>query len=266
MKLSLASLALVAATGFAAPPPDFYPPWFSHAVEGKSDKTGDKMKREAIPEPVAAPKPNPVSEPEPWCTYPGQSCWKAKREAAPEPEPWCWYPGQSCWKVKRDVGEALAGALHSTRHFDTAHLDTRSIDGTTHTESNHAARQAKRSVVELANMVALAARGSSDGYFKSLNIERHFPDTAADGMAKRDLHEVKREAAPQRTCVKWCMCPGQSCWKAKRAAEAVLETLEGRDAGSHDSHFDARGESVTDKRDIMAIKAAARSIIDANQE
>ncbi|KAF4953468.1 hypothetical protein FSARC_12358 [Fusarium sarcochroum] len=251
MKFTLATLAVFAATGLAAPSAD----------------------------PVAAPKPNPVSEPEPWCTWVGQSCWKAKRDvgevkrdAAPEPEPWCMWVGQSCWKVKRDAGEALSSALHTTRSIDIPSVNPRSISDAAQINAAH---QAKRSVVELANMVALSARGSSEEYFKSLNLEEHFPDYTSGGHAKGEEKTLqsKREATPgkPRQCyeMRWCMCVGQSCWKAKRAAEAVLATIDARDAGSDDSHFDARSfsaESFAAKRDIMAIKAAARSIIDANKE
>ncbi|KAK2675504.1 hypothetical protein RAB80_007689 [Fusarium oxysporum f. sp. vasinfectum] len=266
---------------------------------------------EAIPEPVAAPKPDPVAEPMPWCTWRGQPCWKkTKRAAAPEPapeaeneprwclwrgqpcwkktkrdaipepwclwrgqpcwkakrdaapEPWCMWRGQPCWKAKRDAGQALSNALHATRSLDTRSADAPS---TAHLPRD-AAHKAKRSIVELANLIALSARGSPEEYFKSLELETFFPDAAPNATAKRDLNTLQEDK-------RWCMWRGQSCWKAKRAAEAVLDAVDGDDGatgpGGPDSHYDTRdfkSENFAAKRDLIAIKAAARSIADMSEE
>ncbi|EXK85832.1 hypothetical protein FOQG_10256 [Fusarium oxysporum f. sp. raphani 54005] len=266
---------------------------------------------EAIPEPVAAPKPDPVAEPMPWCTWRGQPCWKkTKRAAAPEPapeaeneprwclwrgqpcwkktkrdaipepwclwrgqpcwkakrdaapEPWCMWRGQPCWKAKRDAGQALSNALHATRSLDTRSADAPS---TAHLPRD-AAHKAKRSIVELANLIALSARGSPEEYFKSLELETFFPDAAPNATAKRDLNTLQEDK-------RWCMWRGQPCWKAKRAAEAVLDAVDGDDGatgpGGPDSHYDTRdfkSENFAAKRDLIAIKAAARSIADMSEE
>ncbi|WKT45639.1 hypothetical protein QSH57_010513 [Fusarium oxysporum f. sp. vasinfectum] len=229
---------------------------------------------EAIPEPVAAPKPDPVAEPMPWCTWRGQPCWKkTKRAAAPEPapeaeneprwclwrgqpcwkktkrdaipEPWCLWRGQPCWKAKRDAAPEPWSPLIFPR--DAAH-------------------KAKRSIVELANLIALSARGSPEEYFKSLELETFFPDAAPNATAKRDLNTLQEDK-------RWCMWRGQPCWKAKRAAEAVLDAVDGDDGatgpGGPDSHYDTRdfkSENFAAKRDLIAIKAAARSIADMSEE
>ncbi|KAJ4138308.1 hypothetical protein NW768_002130 [Fusarium equiseti] len=254
--------------------------------------SGKKTKREAQPEP----------EPK-WCQWKGQPCWKAKREAAPEPEAkwcqwkgqpcsgkktkreavpepkWCMWKGQPCWKAKRDAGVALSNALLSTRD-----LTTRSIAEIEYFPRD-AAHQAKRSIVELANVIALSARGNSEEYFKSLDLEESFPDLPDNTNAKREAapepepkwcqwkgqpcsgKKTKREAVPDP---KWCQWKGQPCWKAKRAAEAVLAAVEGEDGagtpGGPEEHFDTSDfnpENFADKRDLMAIKAAARSVVDA---
>ncbi|KAF5624885.1 pheromone precursor 1 [Fusarium sp. NRRL 52700] len=268
-------------------------------------------KRDAVPEPVAAPKPDPVAEPKPWCTWPGQPCWKkTKRAAAPEPapeaeneprwcmwrgqpcwkktkrdatpepwcmwrgqpcwkakrdaapEPWCMWRGQPCWKAKRDAGQALSNALHATRSLDTRSADAPS---TAHLPRD-AAHKAKRSIVELANLIALSARGSPEEYFQSLELETFFPDAAPNATAKRDLNTLQEDK-------RWCMWRGQPCWKAKRAAEAVLDAVDGDDGvigpGGPDSHYDTRdfkAENFAAKRDLIAIKAAARSIADMSEE
>ena len=68
-------------------------------------------KREAAPEPWCSIPGEPCwkekrealaeAEANPWCSIPGEPCWKDKREATPEP--WCWAPGEPCWKAKRDL-------------------------------------------------------------------------------------------------------------------------------------------------------------------
>ncbi|RKK82553.1 hypothetical protein BFJ69_g3130 [Fusarium oxysporum] len=278
----------------AAPQPDPVAepmPWCTWRGQPCWKEKMRMAKREAIPEPVAAPKPDPVAEPMPWCTWRGQPCWKkAKRAAAPEPapeaeneprwclwrgqpcwkktkrdatpEPWCLWRGQPCWKAKRDAGQALSNALHATRSLDTRSADAPS---TAHLPRD-AAHKAKRSIVELANLIALSARGSPEEYFKSLELETFFPDAAPNATAKRDLNTLQEDK-------RWCMWRGQPCWKAKRAAEAVLDAVDGDDGatgpGGPDSHYDTRdfkSENFAAKRDLIAIKAAARSIADMSEE
>ncbi|KAL7760520.1 hypothetical protein ACKLNR_010610 [Fusarium oxysporum f. sp. zingiberi] len=275
------------------------------------EKMKAKREAEAIPEPIAAPQPDPVADPMPWCTWRGQPCWKkTKRAAAPEPapeaeneprwclwrgqpcwkktkrdatpepwclwrgqpcwkakrdaapEPWCMWRGQPCWKAKRDAGQALSNALHATRSLDTRSADAPS---TAHLPRD-AAHKAKRSIVELANLIALSARGSPEEYFKSLELETFFPDAASNATAKRDLNTLQEDK-------RWCMWRGQPCWKAKRAAEAVLDAVDGDDGatgpGGPDSHYDTRdfkSENFAAKRDLIAIKAAARSIADMSED
>ncbi|KAM0404188.1 hypothetical protein ACHAPZ_001867 [Fusarium culmorum] len=270
----------------------------------------EKMaKRAAQPEPVPAPQPDPVAEaepwctwkgqpcwkekmakreakPEPWCWWKGQPCWKAKRNAAPEPmpepaneprwcwwkgqpcwkskskrdaspEPWCWWKGQPCWKAKRDAGEALTVALHATRG-----VETRSVAETEHLPRD-AAHQAKRSIVELANVIALSARGSPEEYFKHLYLEEFFPEIPHNATAKRDVKTLQEDK-------RWCWWKGQPCWKAKRAAEAVLHAVDGSDGagapGGPEEHFGTshfNPQNFEAKRDLMAIKAAARSVVES---
>jgi hypothetical protein len=170
--------------------------------------------------------------------------------------------GQPCWKAKRDAGQALSNALHATRSLDTRSADAPS---TAHLPRD-AAHKAKRSIVELANLIALSARGSPEEYFKSLELETFFPDAAPNATAKRDLNTLQEDK-------RWCMWRGQPCWKAKRAAEAVLDAVDGDDGatgpGGPDSHYDTRdfkSENFAAKRDLIAIKAAARSIADMPEE
>ncbi|EWY96983.1 hypothetical protein FOYG_05476 [Fusarium oxysporum NRRL 32931] len=263
----------------AAPQPDPVAepmPWCTWRGQPCWKEKMRMAKREAIPEPAPEAENEPRwclwrgqpcwkktkrdATPEPWCLWRGQPCWKAKRDAAPEP--WCMWRGQPCWKAKRDAGQALSNALHATRSLDTRSADAPS---TAHLPRD-APHKAKRSIVELANLIALSARGSPEEYFKSLELETFFPDAAPNATAKRDLNTLQEDK-------RWCMWRGQPCWKAKRAAEAVLDAVDGDDGatgpGGPDSHYDTRdfkSENFAAKRDLIAIKAAARSIADMSEE
>ncbi len=51
----------------------------------------------------------------------------------------------------------------------------------------------------------------------------HFlPDEPANKTDKRDIAAREADA-------RWCTWIGQSCWKARRAAEAVVSTIDGFD-------------------------------------
>ena len=156
-----------------------------------------------------------------------------------DPDPWCDIRGQSCWKVKR-AAEAFSNALASSggdllesreAHFSNA--------------PGGASYQAKRSLDELASLIALSQH-SPDGYYSGLNLERQFhPDTKE--VEKRDNNDNEKRWCDIRgqSCWKhkrsevqerdpeahdndkrWCDIRGQSCWKAKRAAEAVVSAID----------------------------------------
>ncbi|KAF4977996.1 hypothetical protein FZEAL_5561 [Fusarium zealandicum] len=201
MKFTLAAVAILASSVLATPVAE-PAPWCT-----RPGQSCWKAKRDA------APVPAPTAEPEPWCMRPGQSCWKAKRDASPEAAPeaeaqgkwrdsrWCMRPGQSCWKVKR-AAEAFTDAIHSS-----GGLAARSPEADLSHLSGGAAYKAKRDVNELANLLAIASsNGDELEYYKNLGLDKEFE---ADSDPKQ-----KRDALP----APWCMRPGQSCWKAKRDA------------------------------------------------
>ncbi|KAI9158076.1 clock-controlled pheromone ccg-4 precursor [Paramyrothecium foliicola] len=221
----------------------------------------------------------PAPEADPWCLRPGQSCWKAKREA----EPWCLRPGQSCWKVKR-AAEAFTEALQSS-----GELLARSPEAEISNLPGGAAFAAKRSLEELAQLIALT-EGDPEAFYASLGFD--------DGEAGEDGGKVeKRQRPPTKWCLRpgqscwkreaeaddndkrWCLRPGQSCWKAKRVAEAVAEAVGEADVeilsvAKREAEADADdnakrwclrpGQSCWKaKRDLSAIGVVAREIIAA---
>ncbi|KAK1770012.1 putative pheromone precursor protein 1 protein [Phialemonium atrogriseum] len=216
-------------------------------------------------------------EPEPWCLIKGQSCWKPKRSA--EAEPWCLIKGQSCWKVKR-AAEAFAEALRPTE--GTVHAREAEISN----QPGNAAFMAKRQVDELA-LVLAAASEDPEGFYSALGLSDGFPADTATGAEKRE--PVDHEADKR-----WCLIKGQSCWKAKRAAEAVVSAIEtvhdprstpfdplarskreaepwclikGQSCWKRDASAEAacnapNGACTKAKRDLHAIYNVARSILD----
>ncbi|KAF4456142.1 pheromone precursor 1, partial [Fusarium albosuccineum] len=194
-----------------------------------------KAKRDAIPEPNADAEALAELNKR-WCIWPGQPCWKNKRDASPEPEPeadkaelskrWCWWPGQPCWKVKR-AAEAFSESIHSS-----GGLQARDAEAEFSNAEGGAAFKAKRDVNELANLIALAARGDPAEYFASLKLERQFhPDSES---------KTKRDASPDaaQKDKRWCWWPGQPCWKAKRAADAVLDAVADKGDDAQTTPFD----------------------------
>lgn len=185
-----------------------------------------------------------------WCERPGQSCWFAKRDA--EAEAWCERPGQSCWKVKR-AAEAFAESISSS-----GRLETRAPEAELSNLPGGAEFKAKRSVDELAHLVALSRR-SPDAYYNNLELEARFA-ADSDLTVKRDALPAPWCERPGQSCWKrsaeadadaaaedkrWCERPGQSCWKAKRAAEAVLDIVGAQetrdlDKKSFDPEFSKR--------------------------
>ncbi len=93
---------------------------------------------------------------------------------------------------------------------------------------------AKRAVDDLAAVVA-ATRPDPAAFYNSLGFDLHFvPDepeseavnfTAGAGRTKRDVVEAREADA------RWCTWVGQSCWKVRRAAEAIVDTIDGFEAG-----------------------------------
>ncbi|KAM5347688.1 hypothetical protein ACJ41O_007512 [Fusarium nematophilum] len=196
--------------------------------------------------------PAPEADPEPWCTRPGQSCWKRGKRAAeaaptaapeaapiaaPEPEPWCTRPGQSCWKKAKRAAEAAPTAAAEPEPWcvrpgqscwkvkraaeafaDAIHtsggLQARSAEGDLSHLSGGAAFKAKRDLNELANLIALAAEGEAAEYYSGLGLEDEFEEDS-------DPKE-KRDALP----APWCVRPGQSCWKRDAQPYADADAVE----------------------------------------
>ncbi len=80
----------------------------------------------------------------------------------------------------------------------------------------------------MANTVAAATPDPLD-YYNSLVFDLHFlPDEPANETAKRDIGAREADA-------RWCTWIGQSCWKVRRAAEAVVNTIDGFEKEKRDN-------------------------------
>ncbi|WYZ42558.1 hypothetical protein EsH8_VI_000257 [Colletotrichum jinshuiense] len=238
-----------------------------------------------------------IPEAEPGCDHPDQPCWEeVKREALPAPEPeaapeansWCIHPGQPCWKVKR-AAEAFSTALSNVDGLLERSPEAR----LSHSEGG-AAFLAKRHLDELAGVVA-STQPDPFFWYSSLGLEQHFandttaldrrealPNAETDPWCirpgqpcwKRDvetLEEIDIHAEDRR----WCGRPGKPCWYTKRAAEALIETInedvvKKREAEPWCIHpgqpcwkRDASPESWRATRDLDAMTSAARVVIES---
>jgi hypothetical protein len=170
--------------------------------------------------------------------------------AAPEATPWCIRPGQPCWKVKR-AAEAFTESLSSSNAGGLLARAPEAAGGM----AGRAAFAAKRSLGELAQYLALTQEDPYS-YYTAFGFEDE--DASAEETSteeKRDEDKRwcmrpgqpcwKRDAEANPEAVqedkRWCMRPGQPCWKAKRAAEAVLDIDAGavakREAETEDKRW-----------------------------
>ncbi|CAK7204793.1 hypothetical protein SEUCBS139899_007554 [Sporothrix eucalyptigena] len=203
----------------------------------------------------------------------------AAAAAVAEPDAqFCMWMGQSCWKVKR-TAEAFAEAIASS--------GGPSATGDALSRRSHAtggiANNAMRSLDGLASIVA-STQANPRSFYSDLLLASHFPAPAEDGGAEKRDAKANPEAEAQ-----FCMWMGQSCWKVKRAAEAIINTIDGftsvekRDADANpqfcmwmgqscwkrsednlEGHCYAPGGScAAASRDLNAMYNAARSVLDS---
>lgn len=207
MKFTLTFVALVATAVVAVPTADAdADPWCLRPGQSCWKKRAEEEKR--------------------WCMRPGQSCWKAKREAEAEADPWCMRPGQSCWK-RAAAADAFAEAIHTS-----GGLEARTPAAISSNFPGGAAHYAKRSINELANLIALA-ENDPETFYSQLELENQFladsedadagDDDSNDDGKTDDSKEEKRSGETKREPQPWCMRPGQSCWKRDAESEPEAE-------------------------------------------
>jgi hypothetical protein len=105
----------------------------------------------------------------------------ASAAAVADPEAFCKFPGQACWKVKRSA-EALAEAFAQPIAAPEADADP-------HAEAfckfpGQACWKAKREAIALAEVVTAAQPDSeAEEYYNALAIRDAFPEPSAEAMA-----------------------------------------------------------------------------------
>ncbi len=164
----------------------------------------------------------------------------------------CQLRGQSCWKVKR-AAEAFAEAVASVG--SAALPDGSSLFVRRSLAPGGLANHAIRALDGLAGVVA-STQHNPRSYYSDLLLSHYYPAPYVPVSGDDDHTEAKRsadadaDADPQfcqlrgQSCwrkraadaapepepeaeAQFCQLRGQSCWKVKRAAEAVLSTIEG---------------------------------------
>ncbi|KAL2137027.1 hypothetical protein VTI74DRAFT_10503 [Chaetomium olivicolor] len=267
-------------------------------------------------------KREPAAEAADWCQrFPGQPCWKRsehKREPAAEAADWCQrFPGQPCRKRSENSDDivrrnAEAEAAYWCQRFPGQPCWKRSKNIEEIMKRNSEAEAAywcqrfpgqpcwKRSENTDMEVVKRAPEADTEAAYWC----QRFP---GQPCWKRDaLASGKREADPFCTRFvggscwkrdggvdlveehKRCISEGQACWKAKRAAAAVIDAIDRGNAlamkREADPEFCARspgkpcwkraaaaeaachgpaGECTKATRDLHAMYNAARSIIEA---
>ncbi|KAK1689501.1 hypothetical protein BDP55DRAFT_725660 [Colletotrichum godetiae] len=212
---------------------------------------------------------------------------------------WCQSVGQSCWKVKR-AADTFAVALAK----DDLVVDRESPQALASHARGGAAYTAKRALNELADIVA-ASQDDPFYYYGGLDIGNHFAADTPEAeavVARRDVEAEggwcdrkligqpcwKRdvETSGDDVCSgerRWCNRPGAPCAIARRAAEALLDAIDGVVDSEEEGNEaqDAETEAFCTGRDqdcwtrsadpavwkascdLKAMKAAARDLLEA---
>ncbi|KXX80798.1 Clock-controlled pheromone ccg-4 [Madurella mycetomatis] len=147
-----------------------------------------------------------------WCTgFPGQPCWK-KRTAGPEAQ-WCTgFPGQPCWKEKREAGAEA-----------DAEADPQWCTGFPGFPGQPCW---KKRDADAEHQWCLRFPGQPC-WKRDANPEAEPEADPQWCLGFPGQPCWKREATPGAAeDQKRCVAEGGSCWIAKRAAEAVVQTIE----------------------------------------
>ncbi|CAK7270865.1 hypothetical protein SEPCBS119000_004307 [Sporothrix epigloea] len=133
----------------------------------------------------------------------------------------CRLHNQPCWKVKR-AAEAFAEAISSS---GSPAAGTDLLFRRSHADGG-VAYIAMRSLDGLATLVS-STQSEPRSFYQDLQLAERFPEPTTlteEELAARDTDVEKREAEAEASR-KHKICPGydQSCWKAKREAEAEAE-------------------------------------------
>ncbi|KAK4132372.1 hypothetical protein BT67DRAFT_87382 [Trichocladium antarcticum] len=258
--------------------------------------------------------------PQGWCSrFPGQPCWKREADAVDaekrdaEAQGWCSrFPGQPCWK--RDFHPAKRSGTGWCAREAGQPCWARSVDQQEFTKRDAEAEAQgwcsrfpgqpcwKREAGADADADADAdaeAQGWCSRFPGQPCWKRDFSPAVRAAEPQHCTRFVgsscwKRDASPEATeDHKRCTGEGQSCWKAKRAAEAVVSAIE--TGNTLFANFDKReaeaqgwcsrfpgqpcwkraaaaeadcngpaGACTRATRDLHAMYNAARSILEAN--
>ncbi|KAK1757934.1 pheromone precursor ppg-1-like protein [Echria macrotheca] len=163
----------------------------------------------------------------------------------------CWVRGQSCWKVKRAT-EAFTDAIKTSGGL------------TTPSDPDSEAAVVAKSQIDALALAIAAGQDDPDAFYAGLGLENEFHP--AVNMSKRSCtrrgqacwkRDLQADPEAAQVDKRSCGISGQSCWKTKRAAEAVVKTIDAADEES-DANVDVSKRSCTRrgqacwKRDVSA--------------
>ena len=192
-----------------------------------------------------------------WCYIKTYDCPGSKREAEAitKADAFCYRPGGECFKAKR-AADALADSIAESG------LQARAED-----KDDGGSDKANLALSELAWLIALSKK-DPESFYEALKLKD------VDYGKYTTSTKQKREASGEEKRF-FCYRPGTSCFKARRAAEAVLEAIEDdegqdedivkRDEEAESQWFDCTRDGqpcAKAQRDLDSWKSVARNILE----
>ncbi|KAL2270267.1 hypothetical protein VTJ83DRAFT_2451 [Remersonia thermophila] len=209
-----------------------------------------------------------------WCTqFLGMPCWKREEPATPvrrDPEPgWCTqFLGMPCWKREESPAAGNEVAKREPEGCTQANGVPcwNKRDEVTHVPRDVATPVRRDPEPGWCTQFLGMPCWKRDAPVEAREPDRHCSRFAGGSCWKRDGSEVALEE------VKRCTSEGQACWKAKRAAVAVVNAIDAGNALRMKRSLDWKREASCSApdgictkatRDLHAMYNAARSILEA---
>ncbi|TKW50855.1 Clock-controlled pheromone ccg-4 [Colletotrichum tanaceti] len=143
---------------------------------------------------------------------------------------WCRTVGQPCWKVKR-AADAFSAAITAADIV----VDKRSPEALASHSEGGEAYMAKRYLSDLAGAVA-SSQPDPLSYYGGLGLGQRFADDTAEGVEKREA-EAEAGVRTGRWNTRWCRTVGQPCWKAKKRSADEDEQVTEADSMADDRRW-----------------------------
>lgn len=168
----------------------------------------------------------------PWCLFPGEGCWKraepmSKREA--EAEPWCLFPGEGCWKRSDETTPTTTTTTAEAAFFPFEGDEAGAVGYASERDFVAADKRACNQPGEACDVARRAAEAL---------------------VAEIESSHVQPEIRTKDVEARWCLFPGEGCWKRDNMDEVVAR------CNAED------GACSQARRDLAAMHTAARNLLE----